>query len=194
MNDFIDEIFTNTGAGLDAELNNLTINSMNSKNDKFNLDREENLVVNSITTKLSSSSGLTFDDIYPVGVYYETSDEHFDPNVSWQGTWVLDTKGRATVSKDPDQVEFDTINKVGGNKSPQQHYHDIRFNRPDGLGVSISCTGDGGEVLNITNWAWQHNFFNEFDSSSHLRTNYAGTGEAGNLQPYIVVNRWHRIA
>ena len=190
----MDDFISNTEDGLNVKLNDLVVTCINSKDNKFNLDSEGNLIVNSITTKTSESSLLTFDDIYPVGTYYETSDEQFDPNVSWKGTWALDTKGLITVSKDPDQVEFDTINKVGGDKNQQKHYHDIRFNRPDGSGVSISCTDDGGEVLNVTNWAWQHNFINEFGSSSNLRTNYAGTGEAGNLQPYIVVNRWHRIA
>lgn len=38
------------------------------------------------------------DLFYPVGSYYETSDTTFDPNVSWGGTWVEDTTGRATIA------------------------------------------------------------------------------------------------
>lgn len=37
------------------------------------------------------------DKIYPIGSYYETSDETFDPNVSWGGCWIKDTDGLVTV-------------------------------------------------------------------------------------------------
>lgn len=37
------------------------------------------------------------DKIYPVGSYYETSDENFDPNISWGGYWIKDTDGLVTV-------------------------------------------------------------------------------------------------
>lgn len=39
------------------------------------------------------------DMFYPVGSYYETSNESFDPNVSWGGTWERDTSGTALVSE-----------------------------------------------------------------------------------------------
>lgn len=37
------------------------------------------------------------DKIYPVGSYFETSDETFDPNISWGGYWIKDTDGLVTV-------------------------------------------------------------------------------------------------
>ena len=195
MKDYIIEAFTDTESGLNAELNNLTVNCLNSKNNNFNLDCEGNLFVNSIMMKTSSSttSGLTFDDIYPIGTYYETSDESFNPNVSWQGEWILDTLGRVTVSKDESQSEFSTIGKLGGDKELQKHHHDIRFQSPEGSGVTISYTGEGLSALNVDNWSWQENLANEFHGSSNLMTNSIGTGESGNLQPYVVVNRWHRV-
>lgn len=39
------------------------------------------------------------DLIYPVGSYYETSDDSFDPNESWGGVWSLDTDGTVLVSE-----------------------------------------------------------------------------------------------
>ena len=38
------------------------------------------------------------DLFYPVGIYIETSDGNFNPNTSWGGVWVEDTKGLTTVS------------------------------------------------------------------------------------------------
>lgn len=39
------------------------------------------------------------DLIYPVGSYYETSDDSFDPNESWGGTWVEDTDGAVLIAQ-----------------------------------------------------------------------------------------------
>lgn len=41
-----------------------------------------------------------FDFFYPVGSYYETSDENFYPSTVWGGTWVLETMGLVHVSGD----------------------------------------------------------------------------------------------
>jgi len=188
MNDFIDEIFTNTDVGFDAELNNLTINSMNSKNDKFNLDREGNLVVNSITTKLSSSSGLTFDDIYPVGIYVEISDEKFDPNVSWQGTWVLDSKGQ--VSKDENQSEFLQLGKTGGEKA-----HNLTVNEMPKHTHILNVVRTTVMPLNETGYPSGYNNNNIGVGRTDEALEYSGNSQLhNNLQPYVVVNRWHRIA
>ena len=57
---------------------------------------------------------IDFTTLWPVGSYYETSDLAFDPNVSWGGTWVQDSKGRATFSYDSTVTEFNTVGKTGG--------------------------------------------------------------------------------
>lgn len=190
----LDRVFTETEDGINAEIKKLTAKCIDSVNRNFSLDCEGNLSVNSIATKVPIQGQINVLDLYPVGTYYETSDDNFNPNFTWGGTWVLDTNGRVTVSQDANQVEFNTIGKVGGSKELQRHYHDIRYPSPDGDGVTISNTGYGGRCLNITNWAWVDNIINEFGSSSNLRTNFVGEGSSGNLQPYVVVKRWHRVA
>ena len=47
--------------------------------------------------KLQKQIDELIDKIYPIGSYYETSDENFDPNVSWGGYWIKDTSGLVTV-------------------------------------------------------------------------------------------------
>ena len=44
-----DNYFTETTSGLDIEANNINANCLTSKNEKFNLDSEGNLTVNSLT-------------------------------------------------------------------------------------------------------------------------------------------------
>ena len=122
------------------------------------------------------------DFIYPVGSYYETSDTSFNPNTAWGGTWLEDTKGRVTVSIDSNDTNFDTINKTGGEKTHTltidempRHKHEL---------YSTINTGDAGYTMN-GNW----------NSTGKTTTEETGGNQPhNNLQPYIVVKRWHRTA
>ena len=133
------------------------------------------------------------DFIYPVGSYYETSDTLFNPNAAWGGTWVEDTKGRVTVALESDDSDFDTLGKTGGGKQimiPMQWYTDF-------IDMRLK-TG-----LNIPNW---ENFrknasgataggMSETSASAVMGINENTTVDTnGNLQPYVVVKRWHRTA
>ena len=124
-------------------------------------------------------NGKLLDFIYPVGTYYETSDTSFNPNTVWGGTWLEDTKGRVTVAIDSDDTDFDTINETGGSKYLQKHSHTVKGN--------VLSGGTQGNDAKLRT-----------DGSSFVYTKDiiepAGTGNSGNLQPYIVVKRWHRTA
>lgn len=111
-------------------------------------------------------NGKLLDFIYPVGSYYETSDISFNPNTAWGGTWLEDTKGRVTVALDSNDTDFDTINETGGEKM-----HTLSSN--ESPISSFKSSGGSGD------WS------------------YLGRGNAephNNLQPYVVVKRWHRTA
>ena len=127
-------------------------------------------------------NGKLLDFIYPVGSYYETSDTSFNPNTAWGGTWLEDTKGRVTVALDSDDTDFDTISETGGSKEMQQHSHEIY--------VANGSNNAGSQFNNIA-------FVNgaSISNNGQLRgTSKQGTGSSGNLQPYVVVKRWHRTA
>lgn len=111
---------------------------------------------------------------YPVGTYYETSDDNFDPNVSWGGTWVLDSQGRVTVSQDTSDTDFDTLGKTGGSKYLQAHSHTFVGR------TQLANPGSGGTGTYV--------------GAGSTETSTAGTGNSQNLQPYVVVKRWHRTA
>ena len=126
---------------------------------------------------------LVLDLMHPVGSYYETSDTSFNPNTAWGGTWVEDSKGRVTVGLDSTQTEFDTIGKTGGSKELQEHNHilDITtYTQQGGLGY-------GDKIYNVR-------ANDVVDKTYTSTTRNAGTGNSGNLQPYVVVKRWHRTA
>lgn len=129
------------------------------------------------------SSSSLIDMFYPIGSYYETSNTAFDPNVSWGGTWVEDTGGRVLVAQD--SGTFTTVGGTGGEETHQlvaaeipSHHHSIFVN--DTAGGGQYASPDGG------NYAGQGRNYNTTDTG--------GGGAHNNLQPYIIIKRWHRTA
>lgn len=135
----------------------------------------------------------TIDFFYPVGSYYETSDASFDPNVSWHGTWMLEEQGRVHVSSGTNY----TVGAKGGASS-------VKLSAS--IGAVNSNTGAIGYVAEGAN-AYQgtHNAnlapvgtgtvnFSVWNHSVPV-TEYNSTDRNTSImQPYIVVNRWHRTA
>lgn len=136
---------------------------------------------------LNVSGGSAFLDMfYPVGSYYETSNASFDPNVTWGGTWVLETEGQVHVSAGANYDVGDTggeaTHTLTVNEMPH-HRHDIALY---GSGYSPqSVTRDC-----ITTNAWSNRWSLVGDYMDGVGRNDAHN----NMQPYIVVNRWHRTA
>lgn len=139
-----------------------------------------------------------FNLVYPVGSYYETTDTNFDPNVQFGGTWVLEDAGLVHVSAGAGYT-VSTNSKDGGEAThtllkaelPHERYR-IGQNM-SGLGVQATwyltyvnndATGSlaGAKLHNTANGDWAY-------------TEYIGSGQAhNNMQPYKIVNRWHRTA
>lgn len=120
--------------------------------------------------------------IYPVGSIYMSATLSTTSQVAAAlgGTWVAWGAGRVPVGVDTTQTEFDTVEETGGSKYLQQHSH------------------------NTINWAAgyqtgsQSNYFTVLCGSSSSNTKQAvanaGTGDSGNLQPYITCYMYKRTA
>lgn len=83
---YFKDAFTEVDDKLNAALNNLSIDCLTSNNNKFSLDSDGNLTVNSLTTTVSSSADLDFNEIYPIGSVY-LSVNSTNPSVYFGGTW-----------------------------------------------------------------------------------------------------------
>lgn len=150
-----------------------------------------------VTLAKMDSAGL-LDMFYPVGSYYETSDTTFNPNTTWGGTWVEDTAGRVLVSKDTGT--FATVGGTGGEETHTlisaempTHNHTLSYTcNSGGSGTSgtYGTVHSGGAQSVIRN--------NTIPTTGELKywgIDYkGGDGPHNNLQPYIVVKRWHRTA
>lgn len=86
---YFKDAFTRSGDKLNLEVNNANIDCLLSRNNKFSLDSDGNLVVNSITTN-SGNTQLTKQDIcnfiYPFGSIY-MSQNSTSPATLFGGTW-----------------------------------------------------------------------------------------------------------
>ena len=151
-----------------------------------------NISNGAITTAKIANNSVTADKIdtstvidlfYPVGSYYETSNVDFDPNTAWGGVWVEDAAGRVTVSRD--SGTFATVGDTGGNSTftiEEENFPGFTVIRSDHWRQGAPCDTD----IQPYSIGWCNGAIID---SGHL---YGKS--ISNLQPYIVVKRWHRIA
>lgn len=120
-------------------------------------------------------------NFWPVGSIYMTVSPQ-NPSEFFGGTWVLWGNGRVPVGVDTTQTEFNTVEKTGGSKQLQEHYHQIKDQtHTDHLNVAIGA----GEILGDVSL---------YNSTSDDYTEISGGGHSGNLQPYITCYMWKRTA
>lgn len=132
----------------------------------------------------------TFDPLnmfYPVGSYYETSDADFDPNVSFGGTWVKEVAGQVHVSAGAGfSISGANTNVSDGGEATHKLTVDEMPKHNHNAYLS------GGSIAHGTGrLQWTQNVAQLFGAS----IDFTGGDKAHNImQPYIVVNRWHRTA
>ena len=161
------------------------------------------VVKRSVTSGEANLKAEMLDLFYPVGSYYETSDTSFDPNTAWGGTWVEDTDGRVLVALD--SGTFDTVGDTGGLEKTNQAFYAPALN--------VNSAQDAGRnYVNAQKTAVETWLTAGGSSSMTLETDVQGVGgdirtngtanvevsyfkyTSTNLQPYLVVKRWHRTA
>ena len=143
---------------------------------------------NDLTNKPTTMDFINI--VYPVGSYYETSDASFDPNVSWGGTWVEDTAGRVLVANDTGT--FETVGATGGEETHTlikaempSHNHGVYY------WLNQDLPGGTDHILAYGN---HYALTPQYNNTTDWVSNTGGGGAHNNLQPYIVVKRWHRTA
>lgn len=162
------------------------------------LKNENNEVISPVTSVNSvyGENGQNLLDLfYPVGSYYETSNSNFNPNKSWGGTWVQDTKGYVTVgATNPDESQGSNNNKLilNVNNTTGEVKHTLSINEMPSHNHRLQMRIAGSGDQEIEDWG----------APSVIQTNmgyvYAlatgGSQAHNNVQPSIGVYRWHRTA
>lgn len=129
---------------------------------------------------------INLDFIYPIGTIYETTST-VHPNISLGGTWELYGSGRVTVCYDSSQTEFATIEQTGGEKT-----HTLTVNEMPSHNHKTRNDNTGGGANQFTTKA-SVVVSNSYDTRV-LTESTGGSKPHNNLQPYIVVYRYRRVA
>ena len=117
---------------------------------------------------------MNVDFMYPIGSIY-ISVNSTNPSKWFGGTWAAWGTGRVPVGVDTSQTEFNTVEKTGGSKYMQKHRH-----------YGLAWLGDSYNNIAFLNGA-------AITNNGQLRyTTSDGTGNSGNLQPYITCYMWKR--
>lgn len=134
---------------------------------------------------------------FPVGSIYTTTDDSFDPNITFGGTWTTHAAGRMLVGKG--SGSFATVGGTGGAETktlataelPSHTHFTASPTQADNVSLtasnSISFKDDAGGDLD-------YQLSGAADPSLGL-TSATGSGTAFSLMnPYIVVKFWRRTA
>lgn len=177
---YFKDAFTKTEDKLNLEVDNATIKCLTSKDNKFSLDNDGNLILNSLTANSINIQNI-FDSIYPVGSIYITTNE-INPSTLFGGVWeqIKDT----FLLSAGDVYEAGTTGGEAAhtltiNEMPS-HDHDATRHRGSGsmtwgglIGVAkVDGVSNGVQHTGITGGSKSHN----------------------NMPPYLTVYIWKRIS
>lgn len=213
---YFKDAFTKTQDKLNIEVDNAEISTLTSKNNKFSLDANGNLVVNSITTNSSSGSTIDTDTIrdlvYPVGSIY-MSVNSTSPATLFGGSWAQlkdrfllgagdtytngSTGGSAAL-----QSHSHTIPALSGTAASSTHTHTVTTKTTSygsGSQTAWRCLSWPGTNADFTQTVYTNNGTAD-GSHTHSVTTVAnntgssGTGNGANMPPYLTVYMWKRTA
>lgn len=151
----------------------------NNKQDGFTTGTGIQNVSNVLSIKQSDLLNL----FYPVGTIYESTDNSFNPNNAWGGTWEK-IEGRFLLGSSSSYTIGNTggeaTHTLSGSEMPE-HRHEI-----------LSFMDDGTGTLSVWNMLVQHGSDVKKSNSYTLKT--GGSQPHNNMPPYLVVNIWKRTA
>lgn len=194
---YFKDAFTEADDGINADFNRVNLNCFKLKNSPFGLDALGNLTVNSLITVDNPTSGtdINFDMIYPVGSVY-ISVVNANPQTLFGGTWESFATGMTLVGVDTSKQEFNTVMKSGGEME-----HTITINEMPQHSHSDNSSYSGENSRKLAKWEVT-NTGEGFQLSTANVTKYVitdplpegGNQAHNNLQPYITVYMWRRVA
>lgn len=172
--------------------------------------------INSVVTDGTASFKLYHVALqsHPVGSVRDFTEEDFNPNTSWGGTWEKASAGRVLVAAGAySESGFShtyTLGETGGEAKHQLTTDELAAHNHTGSATSAGAHEHGlSQLWGYTDQNWRNGFFDRaangssagFSSDSagghshSVSINSTGKGtKHENRQPYQVVSRWYRSA
>ena len=157
-----------------------------------------------------TGTGVSFDMIYPVGSIYISASATVNPNVIFTGTqWERFGKGKTLIGVDEEDTDFATVGLEGGSKDAivVKHSHSITGEAESAgahthtvKGTSAKTEGTQDGLCETWNNKTQDRNGSTTSNGAHTHTVTGTTDEVGengtgkNLQPFITVFMWKRVA
>lgn len=187
----------------DSIVDNLAIKCLTSVDNKFSLDEDGNLTVNSITAT-SGIPTLDIDLIYPIGsIYMNTSS--IDPGAIFGGTWEKiedrfllasgNTYSNGTIGGEATHLLTQAESGL------REHTHQMRLSTTAGVGTYSDMAyraisgGSIDEEFRTGRVTAVNSMQNDYGAVFIDGTDSANAMSAhNNMPPYLVVNIWKRIS
>lgn len=209
---YFKDCFTDNEGDINVEFNECKVKCLSSKSGNFRIDSMGNITCNTIlTTGQTEEPSLTFNQIYPVGSIY-LSVNSTNPKTYFGGTWEQ-IKDRFLLAAGNTY----SAGSTGGSASIQSHTHSI----PSLSGTAASAGAHTHIVSKRTTTyaAGTQTNYRAIASPTSVKADYtencvsesagahthsvsvnggttgsAGSGNAGNMPPYLTVYVWKRTA
>lgn len=162
-----------------------------------------------LASTVSAAVSATKEALYPVGSLYYNATDGTDPALLLGfGTWSAYAAGRVPVGIDPLDSDFSTAGNTGGAKTHTlttnempSHWHTVvsRMNQTTGanlgsqFGISRSWTA-GSNNYQITATNTQNATTAQLNTEAPGALPTGGGAPHNNLQPYVALYIWQRIA
>ena len=143
------------------------------------------MIINTPIDKSKDLEAKILNKVYPVGSIY-TSVNSTNPSTLFGGTWERFGNGKVLVGVDENDTNFNTVEKTGGEKTHTltvdempSHSHTTYLN---------SSTSEGNYNKHYMRGA------DYSTSETYTSSSVGGNTAHNNLQPYITVYMWKRVA
>lgn len=215
-NENYENYLTVTSEGLDINAHNIEVECITSQKNKFSLDCDGNLTVNSLTFSESKNDMLSFEaifnKIYPVGAIYISTNE-VNPGTLFTGTWEQ-IVGKFLLASNKSDSNY-ALGKTGGTvnhtHTSAAHSHGAANAANGSMYAAMSVMGtnglryrsktgisytpnerkaDGGAGYNYT--TKQSEAIQVMGATAS--TTPGSTGQSSNMPPFLSVNIWKRVS
>lgn len=190
---YFKDAFTQTEDKLNLEVNHITADCLTSKNNKFSLDSEGNLVVNTITA--NQREDISFNMVYPVGsIYLSVNDTN--PSTLFGGIWEQ-IKDKFLLGAGDSYASGTT----GGQANHRHLAENMKAMIGSEEGLANTLNFVATECRNPNDGSTQNGTYSITGASmrnsrpfSHWTPVVGYSTESSSMPPYLTVYMWKRIA